>query len=798
MAGSSGLSRFEEIIATNEPILNGILSHLPTHSIFSLYSASPFLRHFLKSYPLAWKTISFRLQQPVATIGSPGADQDSRNSRCYSLDLALRIVILPVATRLTNLDLCNTAIHGVTLIGDVLSKRADTLQHLSVRGCKNVSLKYHIVPFLRCYKQEQEMSQGAARLALKSLYTYRCRHHRRRPYLPASLFRRDSDSEPTHELIELCHYLGIWTDTAWCPTPGPRCCRRKDYHSNRSAPGSTEVWVPFDRLWRSSNRIGPTTNETSQNLTPVGKLWEEIEYGLDGEPLGMKGADFTGEGRHTPAHMRKSHRQFVDDIKCDDCGNQVSERCETCSIKMHCMGCRKTLCSSCAFNKPYHRQKAQSAWALASDPSSEKSPSKFWWAPGARRSPNLMIDAPEEDDSDDDTPMPVTQNNERIPLKLTLKWCCLEPLFSGGGGVAFVGPGLGGPGQDRIRAVPLPKQQEFLDPDFVSILSTSLADSYKETFERFENSSPANIDILPYLKQTSLNLQATTCPRSLCHTCYDSLHWKISCHACKRAVCKEHDFRALKVRKCGFRELTEERDYVRNPPKHVEGLLVEPESKPPQVWPRDLQIPAFRRPDSPDSGPSEDERRARTTGAEDSLEESDAGSSAFEGPGTRDPSSTPRVTPGPSFDRSSSAFRSSPSRELFEVKSPLATPTTLGPSSSSAASPGSSRGRSSSMSDVPRPPTKVPKLPSHHSPGNAGYVGKGKAKAATAHQQQREKWLLPCSPSHPVQFKGCGEYFCQAQRAMGDARPRCTAGGKDCVECAVYVCEVRFYFQLSL
>src|SRR5207237_7958850 len=107
-----------------------------------------------------------------------------------------------------------------------------TLQHLSVRNCKNVSVKYHVVPWLQVHSPPT--SPCADVLALRSLYPYRCRHHRRRPYLPSHLARRDSDSEPTHELIELCHQLGIWTDTAWCPTPGGRCFRRKEYHAGRA------------------------------------------------------------------------------------------------------------------------------------------------------------------------------------------------------------------------------------------------------------------------------------------------------------------------------------------------------------------------------------------------------------------------------------------------------------------------------------------------------------------------------------------------------------------------------------
>jgi hypothetical protein len=797
----SHLSRLEYTLTNYEPILETLLSHLPTASIFNLQRSSQYLRQFLRSYPLAWKTLSFRLPQPSAVLGSPSGDADSRdrNSRQYSLDLALKMVILPVASRLTNLDLCNTSVSGVTLVGNVLNKRAETLQHLSVRGCKNVSLKYHIVPFLRCYKQELEITGGkTSTLALNSLYTYRCRHHRRRPYLPSSLFRRDSDSEPTHELIELCHLLKIWTDTSWCPTPGPRCLRRKDYHGNRAGQGTTEVWVPFDRLWRSGNRIGPGV-DTPRGEKSVGKLWEEIECGHDGEPLGLKNGAFAGEGKDVPTHQRRSHRQFVENIKCDDCGDILLERCETCSIKMHCMGCRKTLCSSCAFNKPYRLKKAQLTsgihitnssytWDRAK-PKTKKKVSKFWWAPGARRSPNVMVDAPEDSDSDTEGHLPVPPPQaQNEPLKLNMHWCCLEPLFSGGGGVAFVGPGLAGHGSERIRAVPLPKLREYLDPDFAHtslIPPVTLSDLNKKKAEKFEEIVGANIDILPYLQQTSLNLQASTCPRSLCQSCYHSFRWKVSCKACNRPICKEHDFRALKVRKCGYRDLMEEREYVRNPPKHVGDGLILDSAK--HEWPIDLRIPAFSHPESPvehedgATADAEKERRARSSGIDDGPEESDAGS-AVDGPGTRDPSSTPRATPGPSVDRSRSV-RADVDLANRSAEIDLGDTTPTRSRSPSGLSIGQLRLRSVSLSDLAAAAASGQRI------DGSSIIGKGKNRVSTQ-PIAKERLLLPCAPAHPVQWKGCGAYFCQSVRAMGDGRQRCGAYGKDCVECGVYVCDV--------
>jgi hypothetical protein len=786
------ISQFEFILTTCEPVLDYLLSHLPTFSILSLYQTSDYLCQYMRSYPLAWRTLSFRQPQPTITVGSPGLDAPPGSEILSPLDLVLKRVVVPIASRLTSLDLCNTSVYGVTLVSTVLTRRGETLQHLSVRGCKNVSLKYHLVPFLRQHKQERDFFGLGSPLALKSLYTYRCRHHRRRPYLPASLFRRDSDSEPTHELIEICHALGIWTDTAWCPTPGPRCSRRKDYHGNRAAPGSTEVWVPFDRLWRSSNRIGPTGD--ARDAPAVGKLWEEIECGQDGEPLGTRNGAFAGEGKHVPMHLRRSHRLFVQDVRCDDCEEVILERCETCSIKMHCMGCRKTLCSSCSYNKPYRRKRPRmfrpNTPDLPKTRAQRESPA-FWWAPGAKTSPNRMTEEVDESDSETDEAPAMAANMPGVtaPLRFDMSWCCLEPLFSGGGGVAFVGTGLAGLGSERIRAVPLPKTREYLDPDFITTASIgSLEDDQsplipKKNYEMFEamvgTKVDSQIDILNYLLQPSLDLQATTCPRSLCQQCYKSVRWRLPCKGCNKALCKEHDFRALKVRKCGYRDLTEEREFVRNPPKHVrEAIARGPDWQREPSWPRELHIPEFRVPAVTAPGSSEasdyDNRQPRATNVELNLDVSDDGSTAA-GPSTRDPSSAPLAAGAglavASADRSSSV---------------------LGGRDNSAAPAGPAtrpclRGRSVSMSELPMAAAAA-----------AAVRAKKGATSSAGVTHATERMLLPCNPGHPVQWQGCGEYYCQASRGSHDPRGRCSSKGYDCLECGVYVCEASLTFITKL
>ncbi|CAN9108711.1 unnamed protein product [Alternaria alternata] len=770
----AALSLFESIITSYPPVLESFLAQISTVTLLELYHTSRHLRQFLQRYPLAWKTLSFRLPQPAVAVGSPGnetPENRERQSKAYSFDALLKQIISPNGTRLTSLDLCNTAVTGIALVGSVLAPRIDTLQHLSVRGCKNVSIKYHIVPFLEPYtlKDAPWMQRD---LALKSLYTYRCRHHRRRPYLPSSLIRRDSDSDPTHQLIEICHQLGIWTDTAWCPTPGGRCNRRKDYHAGRAGPQNMEVWVPFDRLWRSSNRIGPVEGTTKLGEHD-GRLWEIAETGEDGEPLGPEGGNSAGEGKHVPVHERRSHTAFVEEVKCAQCNDTILERCESCSVRMHCMGCRKTLCASCAFNRPIPRKRvktrhfanlafgnsstlggtlghASGSSAPLEDRSQEEKAdqNRFWWAPGATRSPNLMNESAQDDDSSDsedggNNGMPVPPAN-REPPKLNMHWCCLEPIFSGGGGIAVLGTGLGGRGADKIRAAPLPRTKEFEDPDFSNTLRP--VDYVRELKNNglYEYVLGEDVDILSYLKQDSLDLQQQTCPRGLCNDCYRSFRWKVSCRACKNPICKEHDFRALKVRKCGYRDLHTEREHVRS------------HNEPPQR----LIIPEF----NPNRASTPDPERTPTASSSH-LDFYSTGDNESESSET--PMSQSQIMVAPqhsSVDMSATtSFNSISNPEPFQ----LATSLSFVPISTG-------RPRSFSVSGVRGRPTSAWSPNSQRVPVNHAIMN---------------PLPLPCNPRHPVQWSGCGAYFCQYPRPAGDNRPQCPGILKECSECAVLVCD---------
>ncbi|KAK2767580.1 hypothetical protein FQN54_003738 [Arachnomyces sp. PD_36] len=558
------LSTFERVISTHAPILESLLLQSPTDTIFQLYHTSPYLRSFLRSYPTAWKHLSFRLLYPSGSqmrpMVIPGLDPATqRQSRPYALDQLLLTVILPFSPCLKSLELDNTAVSGQILTSTVLNLRRETLEHLSVRGCKNVSLKYHIIPYLTMfglqYDADMEKKVGTSpatkQLALKSLYTYRCRHHRRRPYLSSSLLRRDSDSEPTHELVNLCHKLGIWTDTAWCTTPAGRCFRRKGYVSMRVPQGAPEVWVVFDRLWRSKNWIGPIADRGGAPPQRDGRIWEHDETGCYGEALGTGEDQEYGEGKTAPAHLRRSHQSFVQNIKCDLCLEDISERCEQCSVLMHCVGCRKTLCASCAFERPYPRRKTKFLTDITTE--------KFWWAPGATTSPCVMQEPPSANAPNMATLDPTLQT----PL-LKFYWCCTEPMFSGGGGIS-----TGAPSReiDRLRAAPLPRGQGWEDPEY----STN---EWSKTFPKYAYGDPGHPDytlatghaeMMRWLLGPPGN-QPSTCPRNLCQECFDSPQWRVHCKSCSRPLCMKHDLRGLRLRICGYKDLNVEKMAFRNKP----------------------------------------------------------------------------------------------------------------------------------------------------------------------------------------------------------------------------------------
>ena len=568
------LSTLERIIATHSPILESLFLQLPTSSILHLYHTSRFLRSFLQSYPLVWNYLSFRLSvsgRSESRQASPASDASGeihvRCSKQHALDQLLLTVVVPIASRLRSLDLDHTSVSGVALTSAVLPARRETLKHVSVRGCKHVSLKYHIVPYLTIFSLQKSVGERNSsvrvdHLALKSLYTFRCRHHRRRPYLPASLLRRDSDADPTHELIKICYHLGIWTDTAWCPTPGGRCLRRKDYYTGRgNLDGRGEVWVVFDRLWRSGNRLGQAGNGQIDSTYSKAQLWEAAEYGHEGEPLGCSELPGQGEGKSVSTHLRQSHSIFVENFTCHECGDPIQERCEQCSVRMHCVGCRKTLCASCAFSKPLPRLKVKSQDDSSLGTGSEQDPQDlFWWAPRETRSPNLMM----QEFSDDDG---ITENqpNSSITPAIKMHWCCLKPVFSGGTGITFGGLGLTGAAAGQIRTAPLPRGRGWEDSEFTRIRRDGdLAKTAYGTSDATDcTPGHGHDEMLDWLLHGQGSQGNSLCPRSLCQECWQTPGWKATCQACHEPFCFAHDLRGLKMRICGYRDLTVEKQLMK-------------------------------------------------------------------------------------------------------------------------------------------------------------------------------------------------------------------------------------------
>lgn len=306
----------------------------------------------------------------------------------------------------------------------------------------------------------------------------------------------------------------------------------------------------------------------------------------------------------------------------------------------------------------------------------------------------------------------------------------------------MLGTGLGGRGADKIRAAPLPRIKKYEDPDFSNQLRP--VDYIRELKNNglYEYVLGEDVDILQYLKQDSLELQQQTCPRGLCNDCYRSFRWKVSCRACKNPICKEHDFGALKVRKCGYRELHAEREHVR---AHTE---------PPQR----LMIPEF----NPNRTSEDLERTPTALSQLDAASTADNESESSEGT----PMSLSQVLMAPTVPAemtTASSFNLTATPDPFTLTTSLSfVPVSSFRPRSLSASGVRSR-NSVSWSNSPRgpPPTSISNpLP------------------------------LPCNPRHPVQWEGCGAYFCQYPRPVGDNRPQCPALLKECSECAVLVCDV--------
>ncbi|RMZ79134.1 hypothetical protein DV738_g3490, partial [Chaetothyriales sp. CBS 135597] len=756
-------TRFETVITCNPPVLESLLCQVPTETVLRLYHTSAYLRRFLAQSPTAWKYISFRLFQPaaaVATLPNHNSATGQRQSGNYALDNLLIHVVNTVSTRLTSLELDNTAVSGATLISCVLALRRDSLQHLSVRGCKNVSLKYHINPWLHLHAQARQSQTSTTpavfgSLALKSLYAYRCRHHRRRPYLPASLVRRESDSEPTHELVTICHNLGIWTDTAWCTSPGARCYRRAMYVTSRIPQDSREVWVVFDRLWRSKNWLGPPEGAQAVSRRDPGtpprpndcKFWEADEQAVNGEALGSP-----PEGKEVPAHLRHSHRRFVENIHCDNCHEPISERCESCSVMMHCTGCRKTLCASCAFDRPYLRNKN----------AAPEDRNKFWWAPGCAVSPCSMLDQDLSPPLPGNHPQPATA---QVQPSTKFKWCCTEPIFSGGGGITF-SSGVSRD-TDRIRAAPLPHGHGWEDADFCSAASHQagqdrpcLACNTPKLEQNHDLALAGRWRSLDDFFDWQANAHAAedgtsaSVPRSLCDECYASEHWNIKCKRCSSPLCVKHDMRdRTKFRICGAKDLVQERQDFKLRQKALKAVEVKKKKAP--APPAHAELPDAETPPGPPQSQTE---------MEPAMPAALQGAPATAAPAANLPHDLPAATDETAAETAATAVETDLHSLLLTVRMSrqaarrrvLARPQSRGSNATDSASRSSSPARE----NPPLLPDAADQTPDSASPPPPA----------------RDLW------------QGCQSIFCPPSRLPGDRRRRCAVPMSQCTQCKIHVC----------
>ncbi|KAK5090559.1 hypothetical protein LTS08_002533 [Lithohypha guttulata] len=723
------ISRFEQVVANNEPVLESLVAQLPTESILNLYHSSRFLKSLFQQSPISWKYMSWRLHQPSPTPAHTPpatAGSQSRQSSNYALDQLL-------ITRLTSLVLDNTAVSGATLFQTVMILRKDTLEHVSVRGCKNVSLKYHINPWLTMHAMAMQQPRSAKppelqKLALKSLYTYRCRHHRRRPYLPSSLNRKESDSEPTHELVLTCHKLGIWTDTAWCTTPGARCFRRRGYVTMRVQQDPREVWVVYDRLWRSRNWLGsapgtmPTTRPRKRKRD--GRAWEE-EIAVNGEPVGL-----APEGKDVPVHLRRSHYQFVENIHCSNCATEILERCEQCSVMMHCSGCRKTLCASCAFDRPY----------LRNQNATEEEKRKFWWAPGCAVSPCSMQDT--------DPAAPGAPNQQNTLPNTKFKWCCTEPVFSGGGGITF-GTAPQNQDVDRLRAAPLPPNNGYEDTEFSFNEFGDSTELIGSPLVRSNVTGPGGrwaslADMFLHGAQVGMHEDNDSIPRMLCDSCYNSDQWKIKCKACAVPLCLKHDVKEKqRVRICGYKELGVEKQELIARLKATKLFKT--------LW--------LKRKEQQ----KQEANKQRKSEAQRIMEEAQLALAANVLLEETRPkvNGIPQLSPS-LFPLDRPVTSTLPIRVAEQVLNPEVEPIgrPLSPGSNSTGP----LSRASSPAPSARSATGTPEP----------------SKAAESTEQQQ---ILPSD------WKGCQAFFCASTRSQGDHRRRCSAVMRQCQDCKVFVCD---------
>ncbi|MCJ1255047.1 hypothetical protein MMC24_002863 [Lignoscripta atroalba] len=150
------------------------------------------------------------------------------------------------------------------------------------------------------------------------------------------------------------------------------------------------------------------------------------------------------------------------------------------------------------------------------------------------------------------------QANPSSSPKLKLQWCCLQPTYSGAGGIAFVSAGMDADRSSRIRTAPLPRGKGWEDSEFARLRQDD--DSFpKAAYGRVEapdyTLKNGHDQVLHWLLYGPGNSDEPGCPRNLCQECYETKGWQAACQACRVPFCFQHDFRGLKMRICGYRDL---------------------------------------------------------------------------------------------------------------------------------------------------------------------------------------------------------------------------------------------------
>ena len=319
--------------------------------------------------------------------------------------------------------------------------------------------------------------------------------------------------------------------------------------------------------------------------------------------------------------------------------------------------------------------------------------------------------------------------NGSLTPTLKFKWCCTEPVFSGGGGITF-GPGVVTRDVERVRASPLSRGHGWEDPEFQNLSSdrspTLIAQNrIPEPRTALAKIQPqeALAELLGTARQTS------QVPRNLCDECYNSRDWKVHCTSCAVPLCLEHDFRGLRMRVCGFKDLRSERDNLRL------GLKM-----------KNLRIKWIA--DELGRPPDEATERAETSRllhAVTAVVEQHRMDRQIEGGNSTARLPLHQPTAGRAGVPVPASYRH-PDRPITPDSNATRTPSR---DSSPAPSAGSDVTAEETTKDTP--------------------TGLGLPNA------------------HP-KWEGCYSFLCPQYRAVGDHRRRCTAITKDCLGCKTVVC----------